>query len=263
MIRAFPKIAIGGLLCLCGSIVVAAQPQGGAASAQANNFTNLQVWPQDTPRAVILNFMNAFDRSLGVECSYCHVQRNGAFDFASDDKREKRVARKMVLLRDSINVALPAIVEKPVGAGPTSGEGRPGAPTRVLCASCHHGLPVPAPLGEVISEAEKSGGASAGLAKFKELRTKFYGGQQYDFTEYALVGVANTALNGKRADDALTYLQANLEYFPKSSMTYQAMAQAKTAKGDKAAAIKDLEKAVELDPKNTQARNQLQQLKTP
>jgi Flp pilus assembly protein TadD len=39
------------------------------------------------------------------------------------------------------------------------------------------------------------------------------------------------------------------------------MAQVKNAKGDKQGAIKDLEKALELDPKNAQARNQLQQLK--
>jgi tetratricopeptide (TPR) repeat protein len=261
MMRLFPRVVIGSLLILAGSMAVSAQAPQGAAAPPPNGFTNLQVWPKDTPRAVILNFMNAFDRSLGIECSYCHVQRGGTFDFASDDKREKRVARKMILLRDSINVALPAIVEKPVGAGPTSGDGRPGAPTRVLCASCHHGLPVPAPLGDAISEAEKSGGAAAGLARFRDLRARFYGGQQYDFTEYALVGIANTALNAKRPDDALTYLQANLEFFPKSSMTYQAMAQAKNAKGDKPGAVRDLEKAVELDPKNAQAGNQLREMK--
>ena len=44
-------------------------------------------------------------------------------------------------------------------------------------------------------------------------------------------------------------------------MTYQAMAQAKSAKGDRQAALKDLEKAVELDPKNAQAKTQLQQLR--
>jgi tetratricopeptide (TPR) repeat protein len=261
MMRLFPGIAIGSLLVLVGSIAITAQAPPGAGAPPPNGFTNLQVWPSDTPRAVILNFKNAFNRSLGIECSYCHVEREGKFDFASDEKREKRVARKMILLRDSINVAMPAIVDKPVGAGPTSGAARPGAPTRVLCASCHHGLPIPAPIGEVISEAEKTGGATAGLARFRELRARFYGGQQYDFTEYALVGIANAALNAKRPDDALSYLQANLEYFPKSSMTYQAMAQAKSSKGDKPGAVKDLEKAVELDPKNAQADNQLRQMK--
>src|SRR4029078_5315333 len=71
MMRAFYGIALGSLLVLTGSIV--GSSQGG--SAQPNGFTNLQVWPVDTPRAVVLNFMNAFDRSLGVECNYCHVQR--------------------------------------------------------------------------------------------------------------------------------------------------------------------------------------------
>src|SRR5262245_24980949 len=257
MMRGFYGIALGSLLLLTGSIVASAQ--GG--SAQPNGFTNLQVWPVDTPPAVVLNFMNAFNRSLGVECSYCHVQRDGKFDYASDEKREKRVARKMILFRDSINVELAAIVDKPVTAGPTSVAARPGAPTRVLCASCHHGLPIPAPLGEVISETEKNGGGAAGLAKFKELRAKFYGGQQYDFTESALVQIATTALNQKRPDDAMRYLQANLEYFPKSSQTYQAMAQVKNTKSDKAGAIKDLETAVQLDPQNNQAKNQLQQLR--
>jgi Flp pilus assembly protein TadD len=44
-------------------------------------------------------------------------------------------------------------------------------------------------------------------------------------------------------------------------MTYQTMAQAKNAKGDKGAAIRDLELAVQLDPQNAQAKNELQQLK--
>jgi Flp pilus assembly protein TadD len=39
------------------------------------------------------------------------------------------------------------------------------------------------------------------------------------------------------------------------------MAQARSARGDQQGAIKDLEKAVELDPENAQVRNQLQQLR--
>jgi len=127
-------------------------------------------------------------------------------------------------------------------------------PVRVLCSSCHRGLPIPRSIADEISEAETNGGGAAGLAKFKELRAKYYGGQQYDLRENALVGIANRATNAKRPDDALAYLQQNLEYFPKSSVTFQAMAQAKTAKGDRQGATKDLEKAVELDPQNAQAK---------
>ena len=196
-----------------------------------------------------------------MQCNYCHVERDGRLDFASDDKREKRVARQMILLRDSINVMLPAVVGKPAGAGPTAGAGQPGAPIRVLCSSCHHGLPIPRSIADVVTEAAGSGGAAAGLAKFRELRTQYYGGQQYDFSENALLTIAQRAMTAKKPDDAITYLQANLEYYPKSARTYQAMAQARNAKGDKQGAIKDLEKALELDPKNAQARNQLQLLK--
>jgi tetratricopeptide (TPR) repeat protein len=259
MQRAFNGIALGCLLLLSGSIAVSAQAPA-AGAQQPGGFTNLQVWPKDTSRAVIMQFMNAFGDSLGITCDYCHVQRDGKFDYASDDKREKRVARQMILLRDSINVVLPAIVGKPAGAGPTSGEGHEGMPVRVLCSSCHRGLPIPRSIADEISAAETNGGGAAGLAKFKELRAKFYGGQQYDLRENALVGIANRATNAKRPDDALAYLQQNLEYFPKSSVTYQAMAQAKNAKGDKQGAIKDLDKALELDPQNAPAKTLLAQL---
>src|SRR5580704_11271867 len=248
-----------GIVLLVGVRALAQTPAGGGQQA-APPMTNLQVWPKDTAPAIVLQFMNAFDDSLGVQCNYCHVEQGGRLDFASDDKREKRVARQMILLRDSINVVLPAIVGKPAGAGPTAGEGQPGAPVRVLCSSCHHGLPVPRSIADVVTDAATSGGA-AGLAKFKELRTQYYGGQQYDFTENALLTIAQRAMNAKNPDSAIAYLQANLEYYPKSARTYQAMAQARNTKGDKPGAIKDLEKAVELDPENAQARNQLQQLR--
>jgi len=252
-------IAILELVLLIG-LPVLAHGQGAGGQQAPPPMTNLQVWPKDTSRAVVLQFMNAFDDSLGVQCNYCHVERDGRLDFASDDKREKRVARQMILLRDSINVVLPAIVGKPAGAGPTAGEGHPGMPIRVLCSMCHHGLPIPRAIADVVTEAA-NGSAAAGLAKFRELRTQYYGGQQYDFSEGALVTIAQRAMTAKKPDDAIAYLQANLEYFPKSARTYQAMAQVKNAKGDKQGAIKDLEKALELDPKNAQVRNQLQQLK--
>jgi len=79
------------------------------------------------------------------------------------------------------------------------------------------------------------GGAAAGLARFKELREKFYGGQSYDFSENGLLQIAQRANTANKADDALAYLQANLEYYPKSARTYQLMAQIKNAKGDKRA----------------------------
>src|ERR1700688_4826870 len=147
-----------GIVLLVGLPASAQTPAGGGQQAPPP-MTNLQVWPKDTAPAIVLQFMNAFDDSLGVQCNYCHVQQGGRFDFASDEKREKRVARQMILLRDSINVVLPAIVGKPAGAGPTAGEGHPGMPIRVLCSMCHHGLPIPRAIADVVTEASNGSAA--------------------------------------------------------------------------------------------------------
>ena len=255
----YGAVAFGIVLLFIVPVVAQSQAGGGQGPAP---MTNLQVWPKDAPRAQVIQTMQAFNESLGVECTYCHIQdAGGRMDWASDEKREKRVARQMILLRDSINVMMAAIVEKPAGAGPTAGAGAPGAPVRVLCRSCHRGLPVPRAIADVVVEAQGSGGAASGLAKYSELRARYYGGQEYDFGETSLLTIAQRSMNAKKPDDAIAYLQANLEFFPKSARTYQAMAQARNAKGDKQGAITNLEKALELDPKSTQARNQLQQLK--
>ena len=244
MKRASLIVAIG-MFALTGIRAFAQAPAAQASLPQ--KFTNLQVWPADTPPATIYQFMNAFGDSLGITCDYCHVKgADGKFDFASDAKREKVVARRMILLRDSINVELPAIVGKRAGAGTTSVNGYPDAPVRVLCSSCHRGLPIPHSIADEVSAAETNGGGAAGLAKFKELRDKYYGGQQYDLRETALIGIANRALTMKRVDDAIAYLQLNAGYFPKSGATYQALARAHQAKGDAAAAEKDLAMAKQL-----------------
>src|SRR5262245_17116008 len=99
--RRMKALSITLLMILMVSLATAeATAQAGGTQQQTGGFTNLQVWPKDSSRAVIMQFMNAFDDSLGITCDYCHVQRDGKFDYASDDKREKRVARQMVLLRD-------------------------------------------------------------------------------------------------------------------------------------------------------------------
>lgn len=215
-------------------------------------LTNLQLFPKDTPREQVIATMQQFTQSLGVPCSYCHVQegRGGRNDFASDEKPTKKAARGMMVLAREINSKLPDAVGK-----------SSDATTRVGCATCHRGVPIPKQLAEIVTDAAAGGGAAAGLAKYKELREKFYGGQSYDFSEGSLVIIAQRANAAGKADDALAYLNANLEYFPKSARTYQTIAAVRTTKGDKPGAIAALEKAVELDPNNAQAKAQLENLK--
>jgi predicted Zn-dependent protease len=247
-------IAIGVLLLGSPLALAQALPGGGQRGAQAPPppMTNLQIFPKDAQRQQVLQTMNAFTQSLGVQCNYCHVQegRGGRNDMASDEKQTKKTARAMMVLAREINDKLPSAVSKSADAT-----------TRVGCATCHRGVAIPKQIADIVTDAAASGGASAGLAKFRELRTQYYGGQSYDFSEGSLIAIAQRANQAQKADDALAYLQANLEFYPKSARTYQTMAQVKNAKGDKDGAIKDLEKAVELDPNNNQAKMMLQQLK--
>jgi tetratricopeptide (TPR) repeat protein len=245
--------AIGLVVVLAwaaGAQTPPAAPQGRAQAAPAP--TNLQILPKDMPREQLLQTMQAFSQSLGVQCNYCHVfeGRGGRNDMASDEKPTKKTARQMLLLAREINEKLPAVVGK--GADST---------TRVGCATCHRGVPIPRPLMQVLSETVSAKGLDAGVAQYRELRTQYYGGMAYDFSEGGLINVAQAATNADKPDNAITWLNLNLEFYPKSARTYVARAQAHQRKNDKASAITDLEKAVELDPNNAQAKQQLQQLK--
>jgi tetratricopeptide (TPR) repeat protein len=255
MIRVSPALAGFGLLVFTTSLAAAQTPaagQGRAGGAPQPPPTNLQILPKDIPRPQLIQTMQNIAAALGVQCNYCHVQegRGGRNDMASDEKPTKKSARNMLVLTREINEKVPAAVSK-------AADGT----TRVGCATCHRGIAIPKLLPDVITDAAATGGATAGLAKYKELRAQYYGGQSYDFSENGLLAIAQRAIAASKPDEALAYLQANLEYYPKSSRTYQTMAQVKNGKGDKDGAIKDLEKAVELDPNNAQAKTQLENLK--
>ncbi len=250
MIR--PSLVAVGLVVLTASLGGAQTPPAGGPPAPPPPMTNLQIIPKDTPRPQVIAQMQAIAASLGVACNYCHVQegRGGRNDMAADEKPAKKAARGMMLLTREINAKLPDAVGKSADAS-----------TRVGCATCHRGVPIPKLLTDVVTETAAAGGSTAGLAKYRELREKFYGGQSYDFSENGLLQIAQRAQTANKPDDALAYLQANLEFYPKSSRTYAAMAPIKNAKGDKAGAIKDLEKAIELDPNNAPAKAQLEALR--
>ena len=184
--------------------------------------------------------------SLGVQCEYCH----GPGQVTDAGRPRLQVAREMIDMMLDLNTRVQFV----------SGKSAADA-VKVDCATCHRGVAVPKPLRDLMLEAAVREGPDAASKLYKDLRAKYYGGQSYDFSEGGLIAIARRAQTDKKLDDAVAYLQANLEYYPKSSRTYQALSQVENAKGDKAGAIKDLEKAVELDPNNQQAQAQLKQLK--
>ena len=245
-------VLVLGIFVAAAASAAAQAPAGGAQTPPPPPMTNLQIIPKDTPRPQVLQQMQAIAASLGVQCNYSHVMegRGGRNDMAADEKPTKKAARGMMLLAREINSKLPESIGK-----------APEATTRVGCATCHRGVPIPKQITDVVTDAASAGGAAAGVAKYRELREKFYGGQSYDFSENGLLATAQRAIAANKPDDALAYLKANVDYYPKSARSYLAMSQAHLAKQDKAGAIKDLEKALDLDPNNTQAKTQLETIK--
>jgi len=112
-----------------------------------------------------------------------------------------------------------------------------------------------------LTETATKNSTAAAVQQYRDLRTKYYGGQSYDFSEPALVAMATPLINANKPDDAIALLQLNAEFYPKSSATYAALGQAYARKNDTANAVKSYEKAVELDPNNQIAKRQLEQLK--
>jgi tetratricopeptide (TPR) repeat protein len=237
-----------------------------AFAQQAPAPQNLQVLPKDMTQAQVLQAMQNFAAALGVQCTYCHAAaaapeggagrggRGGPapLNYASDEKPQKKAAREMMLLVRDINPKVAAAVGK-------SAE----ATTRVGCVTCHRGVAIPKPLADILDQTTMEKGTPAAIAQYKNLRKQYFGAQAYDFSEGALVAYAQRATQASNADDAIAWLQVNLEYFPLSSRTYAGLSQAQQRKNDKDAAIRSLEKAVELDPQNAALKRQLDQLKTP
>jgi tetratricopeptide (TPR) repeat protein len=225
----------------------------GAAFAQApaqEAPKNLKVLPKDWSREQVVAVMQNFTAALGVGCNFCHDLKQGQPpDFASDEKKEKDMARAMMKIATDLNAQLP----KALGMEPKD-------TTRVQCITCHRGVPEPKQIGEILAKTSSEKGFPAAAAQYDELKGKYYGAQAYDFTDRGLIATA-TPLMTSRTDEAIQFLNLGLQKFPQSAPTYVALAQAQEAKKDTKAAMASLEKALAIDPKNAQAQRLLGELK--
>jgi tetratricopeptide (TPR) repeat protein len=225
----------------------------GAAFAQApaqEAPKNLKVLPKDWTRPQVVAVMQNFTAALGVGCDHCHVVPQGAPpDFASDDKKEKDLARAMMKIATDLNTRLPMDFGMPASDV-----------TRIGCITCHRGVPVPKQLSEILAKTSADKGFAAASAQYSDLKSKYYGAQAYDFSQSGLIATA-TPLTQGRTDEAVQFLQLNIQLFPQSVRSYVALAQAQQVKKDNPAAIASLEKALAIDPKNGQAQRMLTELK--
>ncbi len=57
------------------------------------------------PDSQLQPVMNYMAVSLGVKCNFCHVIKDGKWDFAADEKPEKQTAREMIQMTQNLNKA--------------------------------------------------------------------------------------------------------------------------------------------------------------
>lgn len=234
--------------------VVGVLMAGAAAFADEHKgFKNLKVLPKDISEEQLDEYMHKFTQALGVRCDYCHVGEQGKpfseWDFAADTKKPKEAARLMMQMTGDLNQKWVSQVKSD----------RP-AVARVGCATCHHGKPVPAALQDVLGETVAQKGAAAAVAQYRELREKYYGRDAYDFGEPPLNILASDLSKEKKTADAITLLELNAEFNPKSARVQSMLGGAYLDAGDKTKAIAAYKKAIELNPNAEQAKRKLAEL---
>ena len=214
---------------------------------------NLQVLPENWTGQRLRPVMTGFTRALGVRCSHCHVGEEGqplsTYDFASDENPNKERARTMLQMLGDINQTLKTI--------------EPSGPERVnmWCHTCHRGRPRPMTLGEELGEVYHTRGLEAALDHYEALRDRFYGRGAYDFGEDALNSLGYTLMGDDDFDGAVRVFSLNVEQFPESGNVYDSLGEAYMNRGDRQLAIESYERSLELNPRNDNAREQLEALR--
>ena len=220
-----------------------------------DSLINTQVIPRTTPVIQVIGTMRNFAFGLGVRCQFCHIGEEGqplaTFDFATDKKRNKLVARQMMRMLQEINARLDTIPQR----------GSP--PVVATCSTCHRGVSRPLPLNTIVSEAAIAVNADSAVRAYRALRARYFGSDAYDFTESALnIAAFRTGRAGK-PDDALALLRVNEEMFPGSSGMYVFRGNILLMKGDTTGAATAFREAVRRDTTNSEARGRLRDIGRP
>lgn len=229
---------------------------GWTASAPAqipDTFTNLQVLPKDIAKGKLVETMRGFASGLGVRCHHCHVGKpDGSLEgmnFASDDKKEKKIARAMMAMVKEINGALipKTGIENPV---------------QVKCVTCHHGVHRPESIEDITKREFSEAGLDSAKANYLSLKEKYYGKDSYNFTSGPLNAVAEWLAEEKKDPDAaVAIMKFNIEQYPDIAYSYNLLGRIQAGAGKKDEAIASLTKAIELDPEDKWSARILEKLK--
>jgi tetratricopeptide (TPR) repeat protein len=112
---------------------------------------------------------------------------------------------------------------------------------------------------DVLNEALTEGGVDLAVKRFREFKLDAL--NKYADTEEALLIAGQRLLDESKPEQALTLFKLNAEDNPHSFRTFFALGEAYFQTGNKEQAAKNLEKALELNPKNYEVSERLKQLR--
>lgn len=221
------------------------------SSAQVSEkLENVQVLPKDISKKELVTIMKSFTSALGKRCAFCHVEKGSDdFNFPSDDKTEKKTARAMILMTRAVN-------DQYLKNMPLEDEPR----ITVTCATCHHSQPKPEAIEDVLRTELDSKGIDSAIQKYRELRTKFYGGYAFDFTERPLNRLVTELSEKNKLPESLALLKLNAEFNQPSAWSELLMGDVYLKSGMKEDALQHYKKSSELDPEDFFAKKKIEEL---
>ncbi len=221
-----------------------------------DHFTNLTVLPKTISKEDLINVMRNFTEGLGVRCSFCHVGEEGkplsTYDFASDDKDNKKKARIMLKMTNNINDDYLSEL-KDFGGGNI---------IEVKCITCHHGLKEPKTLAQELNGVIKKKSVEEAINTYHDLYKEYYGGFSYNFKDNSLAELSHMLIEEKNYDAAIKISNLNIEQYPNSGLAYFTLGESYEASGDKAKAIENIKKSLELSPGNFFYNRKLKELQS-
>ena len=104
-------VASRSRLFLAACAAMQQQKAQASRAADTGEFHNLQIFPQNITHDELIANMRGFAKALGTRCDHCHAANppgsKEQFDFPSDAKPEKNVARAMMRMVHAANYRVP------------------------------------------------------------------------------------------------------------------------------------------------------------
>jgi CubicO group peptidase (beta-lactamase class C family) len=117
------------------------------------------------------------------------------------------------------------------------------------------------PLAAVLLKTIEDKGIEAGLAQYRDLKTRQP--KVYDFGEPELNQLGYQLLQARKLKEAVEIFKLNVEVYPQGFNTYDSLGEAYLMSGNTELAIQNYKKSLELNPQNTGAVEMLKRFEKP